>query len=536
MKKEKYYKTLRKNGLFCGECHCHINYPQNPKAVRKYLKENGIDYLSLCQGWLTNPRQSIGHDGKKLAKFLRSFSDRTVHIRMGAEFPKTRFGHVCWWRFPHISDPFGVYMNYHDTDYFKIAGISNDKIKNPSDEIPYSNESPLLKVARWKKLGGITMSPHPTSWWLENKNSDLICTNISVDFCLDLLTHRFYDTLVVMGYDAEQIFYQNFWFQLLNMGYKINAVAETDGDLTSHHKIGSLRTYASCNSPYFSEDKFLTAIKNGNTFLTSGPVIFANTSGGKIPGDIIICDGQKEEINFTVYSSPEKEEYISWVVIYKNGRPIKIFDIETKRSREFSGKLSLNTPDKKNLDWYIIKAYGSTRPEKKEFLDILRYCKLCEKEIHTEYRNIKQLAITNPFYFYAKDYKEPEPIKSAFSLRLTDKNSRPIENAEIKIIEPDSEKKLFSNKNGLVSLKKISPLAEILISHPNYTTKFFSIYLDYTPLKKYMENIYSGKWAFKNKNLQPGQVPFSVFDIKNLIGILSEINIKISLEEKEDKQ
>lgn len=525
------HRELRNAGFFCGECHNHLNWPEKPENLVAHMKSVGMDYISLCQGWLTNSKDSKGRDGRRLAQFLRSFSDRETQIRMGAEYPKTRFGHVCWWRFPVISDPFGVYMNYHDSEYFRVAGISEKPVENPSDEVPFLSEAPLCKVARWKSLGGVCMSPHPTSWWMDNKKSNLICTNISADFCLDLLTTRLYDTLVVMGYDAEQIFYQNLWFRLLNLGYRINGAAETDGDIHGRHKIGSLRTYAHCGTHRFNEDKFLAAIKNGRSFVTSGPAIFAKTDKGAMPGSATRCNGETRRIDFTALAAADPDEYISWIVVYKNGRPAKIFDIEKRRLAKFAASYSFKTPKNKGFCWILVKAYGAKRPEKKDFADIMSYCELCEKEVHTEYRELKQVAFTNPFYFHGAEFKEPGAIETRIALKMEDKNGRAIPGAKITVSQMGAERKLRTDSKGLATVMDISPFAEMHIEADGFKSKFASVYLDCPALKKYLEKIYSGKWAVANRNLQPGQVPFGVFDVDGLGKMLPKMEWTIQLEQ-----
>jgi len=512
-------------GIFTGDAHNHINYPTAPAELVTSMQASGIDMISLCQGWLTPPGAWLAGDGEKLHQYLSSLSTADAHIYMGAEFPKTRFGHVCWWQFPVISDPQGCYDSYHDTEYFAEAGISGKKIANPALELPYHGESPLNKIIRWKKQGGVSTAPHPTSWWMDNERASLICTNIAADFCFVLLAGKIYDSLTVMGYDAEHIFYQNFWFHLLNEGYRIPGVAETDGDLNGRHQVGDFRTYVYCGTESFKLKPFLKNLAAGQSFMTSGPILITLLDGQYRPGTVVKNDGQPHKLAVSVLSHPAPEEYISWLVLYKNGRPTEIIDIEDKKLRSYNHEFIIK-PDPGCRTWFLVKVFGRKRPRKKSFADVMAYAELCEKEKNTEYIAIKQAAFTNPYYFEPELFRPPKLLKPDFSGKITDAAThRPLAGVKIEIFnEGNVIKSGITGGDGNFSFSGIPLSAELQISCDGYDRQFRSIYLDYPPLRNYFESVYSGKWALSNKLLQPGQVPWSVFRFDELRQMLSSIH------------
>jgi hypothetical protein len=520
-------------GLFTGDCHNHINYPTDPSDMTAFMEASGIDTISLCQGWLSPLNSSRSCDGKRLAEYLESLSSGEAHVFMGAEFPKTRFGHICWWRFPVISDPFGCYDSYHDSDYFKIAGITDIPIENPATEYPFMAEAPIFKTVRWKRQGGVSMAPHPTSWWLTNENAKLICTNIAVDYCFSLLAGAdIYDTLAVMGYDADQVFYQNLWFHLLNEGYTIAAVAETDGDLLSKHKIGSLRSYAHCGKNEFDRNEFIGALCTGRSFMTSGPILMAKADDKFLPGEKIMNNGGRHSIKVTAKSHPDPEEYLSWLVLYRNGRLAELVDVEDRKLKIYEHEFSFNV-DKTEREWYVVKVYGKDRPSSKDFADVMTYCELCEKESHCEYAKIKQVAFTNPFYFESEGFSSPKTLSPPLSGIVRDGNGRHMENITVSLIEDGKiVGSVVTDKTGSYLFSTVSLLSEIELSGPGCKRLTKSIYMDYPPLVKYFEYIYSGKWAIANKNLKPGQVPWSVFRFHELRTLLSIIEWDLTVEQK----
>ena len=521
---------FRKHGLFAGDCHNHVNYPEKTEKFRNFLRATGIDYISACQGWMTSSASSRGHDGKKLSAFLEAVSTDDLTVRMGAEFPKTRFGHICWWKFPLIADPYGCYEDYHDINYFKIAGSSTEECGNPAKQLPFLTEPPVFKLKRWKDQGGICMLPHPTSWWRNNDKAALIATNIGADICFDLLAGRLYDTMAVMGYNPEQIFYQNLWFRLLNLGYQIPGVAETDGGIGPGHQIGSLRTYAYCNEENFNEKSFLAAISSGQSFMTSGPVILAKADRKYLPGSVIQHRGGRHTIRIDAVSSPVDTEYISWIIVYKNGRPFKTIDIEKKKLRQYRCDIEFNLNSGSSC-WFIVKVYGRKRPAKKACTDIFKYAASCENEVHTEYQELDQVAFTNPFYFIPPGSSEPPLLTPSLRGRITDAvTGKPIANAAVNVLQVNGTgTAVKTGKSGVYSFNQIPLIVEIEISADGYQTEQLSIYNDYPPLKKYFESIYAGKWANANRILQPGQTPWQVFNFPQIKRILSALKWDMQL-------
>ncbi len=516
-------------GLFTGDCHNHINYPTNPSDVTTYMEASGIDTVSLCQGWLSPRNSGRSCDGRRLSEHLESLSTGKAHVFMGAEYPKTRFGHTCWWKFPPISDPFGCYDSYHDSKYFDAAVHSEKPVDNPATEYPFMSEPPIFKAVRWKGEGGVSMVPHPTSWWMEKGNSGLVCTNIAVDYCFSLLAGNIYDTFAAMGYDAEQIFYQNLWFHLLNEGYTIAGVAETDGDLKSHHKIGSLRSYAYCKGHEFDRDQYLEALCAGRSFMTSGPVLMTKADGKFLPGEKIVNDGKRHSIKVFAKSHPAPEEYLSWLVLYRNGRPVEIVDIEDRKLRSYEHEFMFKV-DAGAREWYVVKVYGKDRPPSREFVDIMAYCELCEKEPHYEYTKIEQEAFTNPFYFEPEGFSSPTVFRPQLSGIISDEKGNPLENIVVTLIEDGrTSESVVTDRNGVYRFDSVSLLSEIEISGSGCTKATKSIYLDYPPLMKYFEYIYSGKWTISNKNIKPGQVPWAVFKFSELRKIVANIEWDLTM-------
>ncbi len=77
----------------------------------------------------------------------------------------------------------------------------------------------------------------------------------------------------------------DYFYDFLNLGYKMTASAGTDTPYGG--TVGAVRLYADCgtNAP-FTPDKWFNALKNGRTFVTTGPMLDFKVNNAR-PGDTI---------------------------------------------------------------------------------------------------------------------------------------------------------------------------------------------------------------------------------------------------------
>lgn len=510
---------MHKRGWFCGDIH---NHPRGvtPAELVRFLEAREVDYLSICQGWLVNGCSYRGHDGEALAAYLSSANTTLSRVKFGAEYPKTRYGHVCWFSIPPLSDPHGIYDDFHDSVYFNAEPCCNEPLAHPSRGVPFKNETNFSKMVRMKKRGGVSMAPHPTSWWLDKPTQKIITTNISADFVLSLFAGKLYDTLTVMGYDAEHIFYQNFWFELLNRGHKIVGVAETDGDLTSAHSIGHLRCYSHTGSDEFDLNEYLTAVKSGRTFMTSGPLLFVRGDETVFPGGSLQT-GRSHTLSVEAFADANPSEYLTWLVLYRNGKVAELIDVEREKSREL--RHTFHLPAETERAWYVVKIYGSTRPQRREFADVMAYAERCRHEKHDEYKQIRQVAFSNPFYVEPPEYREPEEIRPALCGRVVcSQSGKPVQSIVHVLREGFPVAEAHTDAQGRFELT-MALSDELEIESRSHKCATRNIPVHFAPIADLLDEIIAGRWALDgNVSWQPGQVPFEAFQYDRLRDILSK--------------
>ncbi len=93
------------------------------------------------------------------------------------------------------------------------------------------------------------------------------------------------------------------WYRYLNCGYRLPAVSGTD-KMGAWIAAGTYRAYAYLGQDQFSFPNWAKAVRRGNTFMTSGPLLFFQVDG-HVPGDEIPLGvgGGKVEVRADVRST-----------------------------------------------------------------------------------------------------------------------------------------------------------------------------------------------------------------------------------------
>jgi hypothetical protein len=75
------------------------------------------------------------------------------------------------------------------------------------------------------------------------------------------------------------------WYRYLNCGYRLPCVGGTD-KMGAYMPVGANRTYAYIGQQEFNFENWAKAVRGGNTFMTTGPLIFLRADG-HVPGEEI---------------------------------------------------------------------------------------------------------------------------------------------------------------------------------------------------------------------------------------------------------
>ncbi len=519
---------LKTAGWVNGYGHCHLytdNKPDPDMAarVRKICLAQGVDFVCATQGW-------SGYNDSTWVEGYKAFTDERFILHYGSEMPKYRTGHTWWLGQKSTLDYYWQTMDTtYENQYYQSPVASHWTF----EKLPFPNIPDVEVVQRYKEIdNSIAIMPHPTSWWWQERGSiEKYTSNVSSHLSFGLLAGKIWNGLVVMGYNHDHPFYQNLWFNVLNQGYRMPAIAELDGGYNRNDRFyyGSMRTYYKSEGE-FTIENIAEAVRKGRTFVTSGPIVMMDVDGEFEIGDAIPIDGKKHQLNIEAYSSGEKEEFLSFVIIYRNGEVYKFWDLRGNKPRKFDETLTITETER---SWFVIKVYGAKAVEDPEYLDILSLCQKTSKDGFPDFSGDKHdVAITSPVYFWPEDYEEPEVMSSNVNLRLIDPNTgEDIEDAEIDILIDGKAVQTLIYSGGAINFEM--PInAMIEIRGKGYPVIRRGLYLDYKPHLELIEELASGDWLKsdgRDELYVPGEVPWEAFNYDRTKEVLSEVQWDIEM-------
>ena len=356
---------LREMGWANGDAHAHLysdtsGDPAMLATVRRICRAQGVDFLCACQTW-------AGYAGEGWRDAFAAHSDTRFRLLYGAEMPKYRTGHTFWFG---LDSTRGLFDDSMDVTY------ENAYYQSPSgsgwtfDSLPFPAIPDIELVSRLRAAeDAVAVVPHPTSWWWQKRGeSEKYVTNVAVSLSAGLLAGGAWGAMVVMGYDRDQDFYQDLWFHVLDEGYRMAPVGELDGGYGPDGRFyyGSVRTYAKVGKE-IDRSSLVRAVRSNHTFVTSGPIVLARLGGEYEPGDVVPADGRARELRVRAFASGDRRDRLTYVVLFRNGRIHRLWDLRGRSPRRFVGRIPLR---EKSDAWYVLKAYSGNATRTPEQLDV----------------------------------------------------------------------------------------------------------------------------------------------------------------------
>ncbi|MCG6928892.1 MAG: CehA/McbA family metallohydrolase [Acidobacteria bacterium] len=523
---------LRALGWVNGDGHAHLYTDQHRddpmlKTVRRICRAQGVDFLAVCQGW-------AGYGDEDWREGYAAFSDEHFLIHYGAEMPKYRTGHTFWFG---LGSTRGYYVESMDQtyedEYYQVS-------RNPTwsfESLPFPSIPDVELVPRIKEAeGAVAVVPHPTSWWWQERDDvEKYTTNVGSHLAFGLLAGGLWDALVVMGYDHDHYFYQNLWFHVLNEGYRMTPVAELDGgyDPPSRFYYGSMRTYLKVG-PETSMDRVVAAVKAGRTFVTSGPIVLAEIDDRYEVGDVVPADGTDHRLRIRAFASGDRDDHLSYVVLFRNGRVHRLWDLRDQRRRRLEEEVTLRETERA---WYVVKVYGGNAGRSPEALDVMRVCDdIVAGRPVPALSPESDVALTSPFYFRPEGAGDPAALEAHVRLTLVEPGAgTPVAKGRVHVQLLGRTVATHEVIGGRAELT-MPVNAVLVLDVPDHPPLWRSLYLDYRPYRDLMERLATGRWldAYGGKSrLHPGQVPWEAFHFEEARATLREVEWTIALKANE---
>jgi hypothetical protein len=328
---------------------------------RDALREFGLNYfgfghpwepwdLDLIHEWETQPDKIQAYREEQIWKstdpdrwlraerferWKRELSTKDFLFGVDQETPKIRFGHLWWLGWHPEKAP------WHDYD--AIFDPWQTSRKGPRPPFIYRMIPEVIRIQA--AFGAMPVYAHPTSWWLHDGNH---VTNIASTLVPDILTGQAGGCLVVMGYEADHPHYQELWFGLLNKGYFLTGVAETDACFDGKERFDRAVFQNIAPAEELSTCGIQEALKRGHNVMTTGPGL-AVKCGEAGPGDRVDANGGR----ISVHVSRLDRSHTYTMSVIHNGVTI--------REKSFGGLLEWEDSfDHDGAGWVVVKIVNTS--------------------------------------------------------------------------------------------------------------------------------------------------------------------------------
>jgi len=299
----------------------------NPDRKRVYREEEVWKNMD-SSGWLRPERFSY---------WKRRFNSKDFLFGVDLETPKIRFGHLWWLGWEPIDAP------WHDYDSDWTAW----EVSRTSARPPFRLRMPAEVIRQQVSHGALPVYAHPTSWWMEN---DHHITNIAATLVPDILTSQAAGCLVVMGYEADHAHYQELWYGLLNEGFYLTGVSETDACLDLPQPFERAVFHNVTPVRQFNLTSMKSALKLGHNIMTTESLLQI-TCGEAEAGDLVDEIGGRVTINLT---SLDPDDSYRFSLVF-NGKTI--------REETLTGLTEWNqSVDHHGSGWVLAKVVNLSRP------------------------------------------------------------------------------------------------------------------------------------------------------------------------------
>lgn len=142
------------------------------------------------------------------------------------------------------------------------------------------------------------------------------------------------------------------WYDVLALGFRVTPTAGTDFPCADQTIPGNERFYTKVDGP-LTYAKWLDSVRNGQTFVTTGPMIEFKVNDKDIGSEIILEDAAVVQIEGVAVFDPEKDD-LAFLELIQNGRVIGRFSRSEGASKiEFSVDQLVS-----EASWFAVRGYG----------------------------------------------------------------------------------------------------------------------------------------------------------------------------------
>ena len=501
--------VLTHTHMFSGE----LRPPASYRNLAKWAAAAGIDALGVgspftpetaaMYGKFEEESRGLYYSGdfdpqsvKFPDKVQQLITDLNRHARgrtlfyLDNETPKARYGHI-WWVGWHHDFP-----DWHDYDQpFDrwMTGLQKPGNRQP-EPMPYRRRPYMEIVGTQRAHGALAFWAHPTSWWRNDRGAFI--TNIASEMPAHLFADGMIDGLVIMGYDPYRPSYLELWFSLLDHGYRVTGVAETDKGLSTAKVWNAqhiLLTHVHAGARPLDLAGLKRALQRGRVYSSSEPFVEILVDGQPMGGVVPTSARQAHRVEIRAGPALGRVELLG-----KGGQRL------WQTGPTTGGTFTLQVPGSDRPAYLVARVFGDL-PEGKPA------------------RDVKQFAISNPVYLHPRGTHFPAPATTALTLTIDAQS--PYRGGEV-WLESASGERLGKHKLRAGQLRTEMPASGriTLVTMDGWRETHYLINANpaVTRLQRYL---YRGQFLEESPNLPIGDVPAKAFNIPGFQRAMRELRL-----------
>jgi len=453
--------NLRQLGWVGGDAHVHMIHGENQRPtsyedVALTCRANGLDWVYVAQEYTGAGKLDLA--GYEAA--CRKVCTDDFQLFLGGERPKSLLGHHA------------------------LIGVTNPFVI--PDDPPYYRSARLIH-----EQGGVFFNVHPMRYYPGKRHEgqwlDFPGNNLARELIFDANLGPSFDGISVLSDDPADAGAHQLWFNLLNRGLFVPALADSDAcfdrPVLDRKAPGFWTTYLHIGAGAEVSHASLTeAVRQGRTMATTGPLLLFRIDG-QLSGATLPLDGQARNVEIEVFhphhnwslesNSGEqgKPSAVTKVELIRNSQVVKTWEPEEPHAK-LSWSIKESTPC-----WYAARVYGKDRQW--------------------------QVALASPIYFAAQPVaRKRDPLATTVLGRIYDFRTGDEREGDVEVRRGASILAQFKAR-GQFRVKM--PLdAEIVVNAPGVPPIHKELLLDYAPIHKFL-------WYLESHDLSRAET-FERFD------------------------
>lgn len=496
-----------------------LKEPDNRRNLAAWARERRIDALGVGSPFLpaTAERYQRFEDAERdryyapgfdvqaekcpaevaaLIRDLNDLSEGHTLFYLDNETPKARYGHLWWIGWWHD------FPEWHDYDQPFDRWMCRDQA--PGDHgpepMPYARRPYMEIVATQRARGAMAFWAHPTSWW--RTNTGAFVTNIASEMPAHLVADGRIDGLVVMGYDAYRPSYLALWTHLLDQGYEITGVAETDVGLSTM-KLWNLDplflTQVPASATTSGLDAITAPLRAGCAMVTSGPHIELRVDGAPMGSRLATAADRTHQVEVLVGQGRSSAAPGLLEVLGPKGEVV--FSATDPRE----GLHTFTFPGRNTPCYLWARVFGRN-----------------ETPSTTPARTVRNLGIANPVYLRPPGWNRPGALDTELTVQVRAGGRFSMEDAAGQLLEEGL------GKTGDTIRLRMPASGRIRVTPDNGGRDEIRYLINANPAVQALQrHLYRGQFLMDHPDLPYGDVPAEAFRINEFRKAMEALTIQL---------